>query len=125
MILLDTNAIIWWIVDSKQLGAQAKSLISNEQLVYYSAASVFEIEIKKQRLFDMPDDIPDEFSRRGFIEAPVTGRDAAAIHRADFHGHDPFDQLLLAQALNRGLRFLTSDRKIIERGFDFVVDARA
>lgn len=125
MILLDTNAIIWWIVDSKQLGEQARSLISSEQLVYYSAASVFEIEIKKQRLFDMPDDIPDEFSRRGFIEAPITARDAAAIHRADLLGHDPFDQLLLAQALNRGMKFLTSDRKIIERGFDFVVDARA
>jgi PIN domain nuclease of toxin-antitoxin system len=125
VILLDTNAIIWWITNSKQLGVQARALISSEQLVHYSAASVFEIEIKKQRLFDMPDDIPGEFSRRGFIEAPITAGDAAAIHRADFFGHDPFDQLLLAQALNRGMKFLTSDRKIIERGFDFVVDARA
>lgn len=125
MILLDTNALIWWIADSKQLGVQARSLISDEQLVHYSAASVFEIEIKKQRLFKMPGDLPGEFSRRGFIEAPITARDAAGIHSADLRGHDPFDQLLLAQALNRGMRFLTSDRKIIERGFDFVLDARA
>jgi PIN domain nuclease of toxin-antitoxin system len=125
VILLDTNALIWWIADSKQLGVQARSLISDEQLVHYSAASVFEIEIKKQRLFKMPDDLPGEFSRRGFIEAPITARDAAAIQSANLRGHDPFDQLLLAQALNRGMRFLTSDRKIIERGFDFVVDARA
>lgn len=125
MILLDTNALIWWLSDFKQLSKSAIRIIENTDIVHFSAASVFEIEIKKQRLKHMPGDVAEAFSNQGFTELPISAADASAVRQLAWDRHDPFDQLLLAQALNRGLSFLTGDSKILERGFDFVVDARA
>ena len=125
MILLDTNALIWWLTDFKRLGARAQRLIENAELAHFSAASVFEIEIKRQKLKKMPDDVVTAFLNLGFVELPISATDAAAVRHVGMPRHDPFDQLMLAQAKNRGLTFITADSKIIERGFDFVLDAQA
>lgn len=125
MILLDTNALIWWLSDFKQLSKSAIRTIENADIVHFSAASVFEIEIKRQRLTHLPGDVAQAFSNQGFTELPVSSSDASAVRHMNWPGHDPFDQLLLAQAQNRSLMFMTGDSKILERGFDFAVDARA
>lgn len=125
MILLDTHALIWWLADFRQFSKTAHNLIENAEIVHFSAASVFEIEIKRQRLKMVPDDIVEAFKNQGFSELPISASDAAAVRDSQMSGHDPFDQLLVAQAKNRGLRFLTADSAILKRGFDFVVDAQA
>lgn len=125
MILLDTNALIWWMSDFSQLSKGAIRLIENSDIVHFSAASVFEIEIKRPRLKRIPRDVVEAFTNQGFTELPISATDAATVSGLQMAGHDPFDQLLVAQARNRGQTFLTADAKILERGFDFVVDARA
>jgi PIN domain nuclease of toxin-antitoxin system len=124
MLLLDTHVLIWWLTDFKQLGPNATRMIENTELVHFSAASIFEIEIKKQKLYKMPNDIASVFVSQGFAELPISAADAASLELANMPGHDPFDQLMLAQAINRGLKFITADSKILERGFEFVLDAR-
>lgn len=124
MILLDTHILVWWITNNPALGEKAKLQIESAELAHFSAASVFEIEIKKQKIFKMPPNLASEFARHGFTEAPITAADAATINQLSLSRHDPFDQLLVAQAKNRGLIFLTADSGILERGFDFVQDAR-
>jgi PIN domain nuclease of toxin-antitoxin system len=125
VILLDTHILVWWITNNPALGDKAKAQIESAELAHFSAASVFEIEIKKQKIFNMPANLASEFARHGFTEAPITSADAATINQLSLARHDPFDQLLLAQAKNRGLTFITADSMILERGFDFVVDAQA
>lgn len=125
MILLDTNALIWWLSDFNRLSKRAIQLIESAELAHFSAASVFEIEIKRQRLKKLPNDVVAAFVNQGFSELPISAADASAVKEVGLSRHDPFDQLLLAQAKNRGLTFITADSLILERGFDFVVDAQA
>ena len=125
MILLDTHILVWWITNHKALGPNARRIVETAETAHFSAASIFEIEIKKQKMYKMPEDLATEFQRFGFSEVPISASDAATINSLDLARHDPFDQLLLAQAKNRDLRFITADSKILARGFDFVVDARA
>ncbi len=125
MILLDTNALIWWLSDFNRLSKRAIQLIESAELAHFSAASVFEIEIKRQRLKKLPNDVVAAFVNQGFSELPISAADASAVKEVGLSRHDPYDQLLLAQAKNRGLTFITADSLILERGFDFVVDAQA
>lgn len=125
MILLDTHVLIWWLTDFNRLGQKTLEMIQESELVHYSAASVFEIEIKKQKLYRMPKKTSEAFQNQGFAEIPISAADVEQISGLNMAGHDPFDQLLLAQSVNRKLTFLTADSKILERGYDFVLDARA
>jgi PIN domain nuclease of toxin-antitoxin system len=124
MLLLDTHYLIWWATNAPQLSQSSKRLIETAPVVYFSAASIFEIESKRHRLKTMPSKMADFFERLGFEGLPISVSDAAKS--SDFSNSaipDPFDRLLLAQASNRGLDFLTADEKILSQRFDFVLEA--
>lgn len=124
MLLLDTHYLIWWATNAPQLSRASKRLIETAPVVYFSAASIFEIESKRHRLKNMPAMLSEFFERLGFEGLPISVSDAAKS--SDFSNgeiSDPFDRLLLAQARNRGLDFLTADEKILSQRLDFVVDA--
>ena len=124
MLLLDTHYLIWWATNAPQLSQTSKRLIETAPVVYFSAASIFEIESKRHRLKAMPAMMAEFFERLGFEGLLISVSDAAKS--SDFSNTaipDPFDRLLLAQASNRGLEFLTADAKILGQRFDFVVDA--
>lgn len=125
MLLLDTSALIWVLIDSPRLGRQARKRITQASVVHVSAVSVAELTIKAMLgRIGVPEDLPAALRQQSLVELPLTAEHAAAV--TDFPAlvrHDPFDRLLLAQARTAGLDFLTSDRTLLGLGLDFVVDA--
>jgi PIN domain nuclease of toxin-antitoxin system len=110
-LLLDSHALLWALHAPGRLRPEARELIRDpERAVYYSAASAWELEIKAARgKLEIPDDWLDAAARTGFLELPVTAADARASARLPWHHADPFDRVLVAQALARGLRLATRD----------------
>ena len=108
-LLLDTHAFLWWLAGSDRLSPVARRAIgnaANEKLI--SAASAWEIATK-HRLGKLPsasalaNDIAAGISGEGFGELPITVDDAVrAGNLPEFH-RDPFDRMLIAQALARNL----------------------
>ena len=112
-VILDTHVLIWWVQKSTRLTAVAIEIIESAPEVYFSAASIFEIEIKRTKIPLLPLDVVAEFLKVGFIELPITSDHAAKVGKQDsLSGHDPFDRLLIAQAEATGLKLVTADVKL-------------
>ena len=115
-ILLDTCAFLWFQQDSPQLTPTAKAHImdpANE--VYLSAVSVWEIARKYAMggltLPSHPSSlIPAVLSNSGIDSLPLTETDALAAEKLQLFHKDPFDRMLIAQALMGGLAIITADR---------------
>lgn len=116
-LLLDTNALLWWEEDSERLGAVARAAIGASEFVYVSAASAWEAEIK-QALGKLvfADDVQEMISANGFIELPVSVRHAAALRSLGRFHRDPFDRMLVAQALVEECTLVTADRDLARYG---------
>lgn len=109
--LLDTHALIWSLEDSKKLSAAARAVIEDAgNVILASATSAWEITIKKAlgRL-STPDDIESAIEAAGFTKRPITFADAARLGTLMAHHKDPFDRMLIAQALVDGVPIVTRD----------------
>lgn len=119
-ILLDTHIFLWLISDSKKLKPAAKRFITEADAVYVSAASIWEISIKValKKLRANPDDLAGAITQAGLIELPVTAKHAATVATLPLHPdhNDPFDRLLIAQALTEPLLLLTNDAQLAQYG---------
>ena len=117
-LLLDTCVFLWLTRDAPELSVSARELFRDpDNEVFLSVASVWEISIKHGlgRL-PLPEDptrfVPRQRERHGIVSLPV-GEDAALIvHRLPTLHRDPFDRVLVSQALTEGLVILTPDEKI-------------
>ena len=80
--------------------------------VFVSAVSIWEIAIKSRigRLEGDPNEFVDAIEKSGFQELAIVARHAAMVHALPLYHRDPFDRLLVAQALSEPLRLLTADR---------------
>lgn len=110
-ILLDTHIYLWWLQDSPQLSQIARQKILSATEVYVSSVSIWEASIKVGigKLDVDVDVLVEEIAKNGFQELPVTAIHAAKVrHLPDIH-RDPFDRMLVAQALCEPLQFLTAD----------------
>ena len=112
-LLLDTHAFIWWLAGSDRLPTAARRAIgneSNEKLV--SAASAWEIATKR-RIGKLPgaeaiaDDVSGAIAGEGFEELPITVEDAVRAGSLPGPHRDPFDRMLIAQALAHNLVFIS------------------
>ena len=116
-LLLDTHVILWWLTDSPRLrGAARKSIESPENRVAISAASVWEAAIKRSRgklQFD-PARWQAVVGFLGFAELPIRSEHAWAAAALPRHHQDPFDRMLIAQAMVDGFTIVTGDQ-IFER----------
>lgn len=110
-LLLDTHVFLWTLVDDPRLKSASRQIIQSASEVYVSAASVWEIAIKHRlgKLNADPHQVCAAIEPSGFIELPVNATHAAGMADLPLHHHDPFDRLLLAQALAEPLRLLTAD----------------
>jgi len=110
-ILLDTHFVLWWLADDPDLGEQARDLIAApENLIFYSAASIWEIRIKHALgKLELPDEFSDALGRQAFEPLAVTVDHAHAIQDLPQLHRDPFDRLLIAQARCERLTILTRD----------------
>ena len=101
ILLLDAHALLWWLADDPTLARNAQAAIaapSNEVLV--SAASVWEIEIKRALgKLSAPDGLVDAIDASAIGSLPITAVDAERAARLPPHHRDPFDRMLVAQAL--------------------------
>jgi PIN domain nuclease of toxin-antitoxin system len=113
-LLLDTHLMLWALAEPNRLDATTKAVLedaSNE--VLFSAASVWEIAIKaglgrSDFAFD-PQQILRAALDTGFVELPVRSEAAALVAKLQPHHRDPFDRLLIAQAMSEPVRFYTAD----------------
>ena len=113
-ILLDTHVLLWWLADDPELGAPGRDAISTpENLISFSAASIWEIRIKQAiGKLDLPDDFADVLARQPFEALSVTVAHAHALGDLPLLHRDPFDRLLVAQARLDGFTILTRDHVI-------------
>jgi len=115
-LLLDTHAFIWWENLDSRLGSSARAMIANPaNVVFVSAASVWEIAVKQRagRLAFAGSPIMG-IQRSGFTPLPISGEHAEATAQLPPIHQDPFDRILIAQALLQGLVLMTSDRHITQ-----------
>ncbi|RFU47889.1 type II toxin-antitoxin system VapC family toxin [Paraburkholderia sp. DHOC27] len=112
--MLDTHVYIWAVTDDRKLTRAARELILEADDVFASSASIWEASIKAGlgKLDAHVDFLMSEIESSGFIELPVRASHAAMVRDLpDFH-RDPFDRLLVAQALAEPLWLVTSDRHL-------------
>ncbi len=113
--LLDTHALLWWLADSERLSVPARRTIadeSNEILV--SAASAWEIATKfrlgrLEASGAVALDIAGAVASQGFEELAISVADAERAGRLPGPHRDPFDRMLIAQALSRDLVIVSID----------------
>ena len=113
-LLLDTHIYIWVLMNNRKLTKAARRLILDADEVFVSAASIWEAAIKAGlgKLDVEVDQLVAEIQASGFVELPVRAAHAAAVRRLPAIHGDPFDRLLIAQAVSEPLGFLTSDRNL-------------
>jgi PIN domain nuclease of toxin-antitoxin system len=120
-LLLDTHALLWWLLDDPELPASARRSIGRADEVRVSAASIWEVAIK-QRLGKLPElalavsELPGLVRDCGFVPLPVDERHAAAVASLPLHHRDPFDHLLIAQAQIERLAIVTRDPQFVPYG---------
>jgi PIN domain nuclease of toxin-antitoxin system len=113
-LLLDSHLLVWSSSTSKRLSAAARSLISSsDNVLFFSAASVWELAIKQDSKKHHIH-VDARLLRRGLLdngynELPVTGDHAVAIRALPPIHRDPFDRILIAQATVEGITLLTAD----------------
>ena len=125
-LLLDTHVALWAITDSPRLSTRARELIvAPRSSIWVSAATVWEITIKHSLgRGDMPvsgQDALRYFRESGYRLLAIEAEHAAAIADLPPHHHDPFDRLLVAQALTEPMRLLTHD-PIVARYSDSIIE---
>ena len=123
-LLLDTHIALWAIVDDPRLPSRARALIvDDENTILVSAASIWEIAIKHALARGGPSDMPisgtqalEHFRAAGYEMLAITAVHASAVDRLPAHHADPFDRVLIAQAMTEPARFLTHDAHIAPYG---------
>ncbi len=119
-LLLDTKEFLLFITGSPSLSEQVRSIMEDEtNEVFVSVISYWEISVK-YRLGKLPLDdephryVPDTLKRHGFTDLPLIATDVAEYHKLPLIHRDPFDRMLICQALARGLTLVTSDSLILQ-----------
>jgi PIN domain nuclease of toxin-antitoxin system len=110
-LLLDSNVWLWALQGSERLPPKVRGHIVAADAVFVSAASVWEVAIKAQlgKLNADAADLVRISQQSGFLELPVTSAHALTAASLPAHHQDPFDRILVAQAVMSPLRLLTSD----------------
>jgi len=108
---LDTHGLLWWLDDSPALGQSARTAIMDDRnIVVVSAAVVWEIRIKQALgKLDIDSSFLDVVRGQGFELLSITADHAYAVGELPMHHRDPFDRLIIAQALLEGLTVVTRD----------------
>ncbi|HWI12529.1 MAG TPA: type II toxin-antitoxin system VapC family toxin, partial [Burkholderiaceae bacterium] len=106
------------------LKPSARRFIESAEQVFVSAASIWEIAIKARlgKIDADPQELVAAIGTSGFSELPVRAAHAVEVTRLALHHNDPFDRLLVAQAISEPLKLLTADAVMSQYG-DFVVMA--
>jgi PIN domain nuclease of toxin-antitoxin system len=112
-LLLDTHIALWAIAGDATLGEEFLDRLRHDPDIFLSPVSLWEITIKQTagKLVG-PADLAERVRDMGFRELPVTHAHAIAAGRLPFHHRDPFDRMLVAQAVTEGLTLVSRDVSI-------------
>ena len=113
-ILLDTHIFYWLFYDQRKLPSAARTILDDADAVFVSAVSLWEIAIKV-RVGKLKADIPELLSSLGaanLLELPVLARHTPIVSVLPLYHADPFDRMLIAQAMSEPLHLLTADPQL-------------
>lgn len=115
--LLDTHVFLWIANDDPQLTPAARAIfIDSEQECFLSAASIWEMAIKsslgKLSIATSLERLVGGGIERGLRVLDVTSHHAYLVERLPLHHHDPFDRLLVAQAMHEGMHLVSRDTQL-------------
>lgn len=123
-LLLDSHALLWWFAGDERLGPQAKSVIENDDTaVYVSAISAYEIEYKhNQGKLDDADGLSGRLTQwmaeQGFLRLNVSIEHALCAARLDGPHRDPWDRIIVVQALLEPLTLVSNEKLFDATGVD-------
>lgn len=121
-LLLDTHVFLWWINNAPELSAKSRSVIGKGQNeCFLSVASCWEMAIKSStgKLgLSQPLErfIPEQLAANGFRLLEIDFRHAAKVETLPFHHRDPFDRLIVAQAMSEKISIVSADSALSEYG---------
>lgn len=111
-LLLDSHTLLWWSENQKLSTDAAAAIADPDNLAYVSAASIWEISIKQAQGKLKIDEAIYEICSEDFEPLPITHADARLAGSLPYHHRDPFDRMLVAQALARDLVLVTRDSRM-------------
>lgn len=111
-LLLDTHVVIWLLAEPDKLSDAAKQVIQNAEQLLVSSASIWEMSIKSSigKLEVDLDEITTELVNMGVVELPVSWEHSKQVKNLPHHHRDPFDRLIVSQAICEPLVLLTHDK---------------
>jgi PIN domain nuclease of toxin-antitoxin system len=121
-LLLDTHSALWWLGDDDRLGAMAADLLDDATNdVLLSAAVVWEVAIKRSLgKLTAPDGFAATLIGAGANPLPVTIAHAEAVELLAWHHRDPFDRMLIAQAVVEQATLVSNDEALLPYGVALV-----
>lgn len=122
-LLLDTHTVLWWLSDDPVLADTARDAIADaENTVFLSAVVVWEMRIKQAiGKLDLPDDFGEVLDSQRFAELAVTVDHAHTIAGLPEVHRDPFDRMLVAQAMVENMTIVTRDPLIADYDVDVII----
>ena len=114
-LLLDTHVFLWAVDDSPKLSSAAKTaILDGHNIVYVSAATAWEISIKRGlgKLKIPRNDYLEELRLHRFTSLDITSEHALTVEQLPPHHRDPFDRMLIAQSFVERLTLITQDQRI-------------
>ena len=119
-LLLDTHVLIWWD-EGARLSKRAAEAIRAADQVYVSAVTGWEIAIKTALgRIETTREVGEAAAESGFEELPLRLSHTEALRTLPPHHRDPFDRMLIAQAISEGLTLVTRDRALGDYGIRLV-----
>jgi PIN domain nuclease of toxin-antitoxin system len=122
-LLLDTQIVYWLFYEPKNLPQGARERIVEAEAVFVSSVSVWEIAIKVRigKMNADPTRLVKLLDSAGFRELAVLSRHAVLVTDLPLHHADPFDRLLVVQAISESLILLTADTRLIQYGSNILL----
>lgn len=112
-LLLDSHAFLWFVSGDRRLSPAARAAIEDCSEAWLSHASIWELAIKHAAgRLTLRDPLPEMADRGGFLLLAIAVRHIEAAVRLPFHHRDPFDRMLVAQAIEEGLTLATEDETL-------------
>lgn len=113
-LLLDTHIFCWSFYEPQRISRGTRELMNQAEEVFVSSVSIWEIAIKVRlgKMGAEPKELFDQIAKNGFEELPMLSKHALFVANLPLHHADPFDRMLIAQAICEPLHLLTADAQL-------------